>query len=132
MEQRPYMLLLANHGGLQSDRKSGMMNLVDGKFYLESNGIKQWLSYTKNMPQAVSSIQFLHCYANHTAHPLVVNLEKEIVDEEHLPVIIVQSDFFETSFGSSQDPTPYRNYLTIQAHTPLLLRDYYAAHRQPL
>lgn len=131
-EQRPYTILLANHGGIQSDKTTGKTILVDGKLYLEPQGLMKLLHTTHNTAHWVSNIQFLHCHANNSALPLVKLLEQSNLSDTNLPIVITQSDSYETTFGNASDPTPYKNYLNFSKKDPLRLASYYKAHTQPL
>ena len=131
-QKRPYTIMLANHGGIQADQKTGKTILVDGKLYIDPKGMMWLLHSTHNTAKGVSSIQYLHCHANNSAFPLVQLLEQSDLLDENLPIIITQSGSNETSFGSASDTTPYNRYLRVGKKDPLYLDAYYKAHGQPL
>ena len=130
--QKPYTLILANHGGIQNDQKTGKTVLVDGKLYIDPSGLSKLLTSTHNTAKGVSNIQFLHCHANNSALPLVHILEQSEIEDTNLPIILLQSDMNETAFASSNNTTPYNNYLQAPKNTPLHLKQYYYAQGQPL
>ena len=63
---------------------------------------------------------------------MVKLLEQSNLSDTNLPIVITQSDSYETTFGTASDPTPYKNYLNFSKKDPLRLESYYKAHTQPL
>ena len=131
----PFALLFVNHGWPHT-QDWGMTALTQSstwwtKKYISPSMITPLLWKVANKWNDISTIQYLHCYADNSAQELLKNIKNLWIDDYNLPVLIVQSDINETSLSSSQYKTAYSNNLQISRNSPLVLQHYFYAQSQP-
>ncbi len=134
-DKRPYSLIFANHGGISIDKNTGFTVLIDSKGILNitPNEIISLLKNSYNTDKWISNIQLLHCYANNSWLPLIELLNTSWIYDNNLPIIIMKSDSYETSFGTPNDTTPYSGNLKFPNNIQWLsLQAYYQAQIKTL